>query len=195
MGTGCISPVAGRRLMAALAAAPRCFARDVRYRSKSRRRAADLVTIVLAKKHGAVQQGVAVCRLARASGVEDLRDRKVRSSGNPQCAGQPRVSLLCRSPFPSGSGSRAMLMAMRRASSFVSTFACIASASVARLYPYAIACPLASRTAYPPGILSARRVIRLPSEMHRPKIRGSHSALLKSLPETSLLPQDRGADP
>jgi hypothetical protein len=34
-----------------------------------------------------------------------------------------------RSPFPSSSGSRAMLMAMRRASSFVSIFAWRASAS------------------------------------------------------------------
>jgi hypothetical protein len=44
------------------------------------------------------------------------------------------------------SGSRAMLMAMRRALSAVSTFACIASVSVARLYTCAIACPLAYRT-------------------------------------------------
>jgi hypothetical protein len=37
-----------------------------------------------------------------------------------------------RSPFPSSSGSRAILMAIRRASSFVSTLACSASASLSR---------------------------------------------------------------
>jgi hypothetical protein len=35
---------------------------------------------------------------------------------------------------PSSSGSRAMLMAIRRASSFVSTFACRASSSLSREY-------------------------------------------------------------
>jgi hypothetical protein len=37
-----------------------------------------------------------------------------------------------RAAFPSSSGSRAMLMAIRRASSFVRTFACRASASLSR---------------------------------------------------------------
>jgi hypothetical protein len=36
--------------------------------------------------------------------------------------------------FPSNSGSRATLTAIRRASSLVSTFACIASASLSREY-------------------------------------------------------------
>jgi hypothetical protein len=39
-----------------------------------------------------------------------------------------------RSAFPSTSGSFAMLIAIRRASSFVSTFACRASASLSREY-------------------------------------------------------------
>jgi hypothetical protein len=39
-----------------------------------------------------------------------------------------------------------MLTAIRRASSAVSTFACMAPTSVDRLYTYAIACRLASRT-------------------------------------------------
>jgi hypothetical protein len=37
-----------------------------------------------------------------------------------------------RSAFPSNSGSRALLMAIRRASSFISTSACRASTSVSR---------------------------------------------------------------
>jgi hypothetical protein len=44
------------------------------------------------------------------------------------CIGLPVQS---RSPFPTNSGSLAMLMAIRRASSFVSTFAYRASASPA----------------------------------------------------------------
>jgi hypothetical protein len=38
----------------------------------------------------------------------------------------------CRSPFPNSSGSRAMLTAMRLATSAVNTFACRASSSFSR---------------------------------------------------------------
>jgi hypothetical protein len=48
--------------------------------------------------------------------------------------------------FSMSSGNRATLVAIRRASSFVSTFACRASASLSREYRYASACPLASWT-------------------------------------------------
>jgi hypothetical protein len=54
----------------------------------------------------------------------------VRREETPVGAG----SALLLSPFPSSSGSRAMLTATRRASSFVSTFVCRASASLAREY-------------------------------------------------------------
>jgi hypothetical protein len=50
------------------------------------------------------------------------------------------------SAFRSTSGSRAMLTAIRRASSFVSIFACRASVGLSREYRWASACPLASRT-------------------------------------------------
>jgi hypothetical protein len=51
---------------------------------------------------------------------------------DPQKPGGPEACLQSRSPFPSSSGSRAMLTAMRRASSFVRTLACSASASLSR---------------------------------------------------------------
>jgi hypothetical protein len=44
----------------------------------------------------------------------------------------PRLPCSVALAFPSSSGSHAMLIAMRRASSFVSTFACRASASFSR---------------------------------------------------------------
>jgi hypothetical protein len=60
------------------------------------------------------------------------RPLRARDHGNwpvPRRAG----SVQSRSAFPSSSGSRAMLTAIRRASSVVSTFACLASTSVSRL--------------------------------------------------------------
>jgi hypothetical protein len=86
----------------------------------------------------------------RAAAHHDGADHRLRRGGRlaaGRAAGVLNTAVVqSRSPFPSSSGNLAMLTAMRRASSAVSTFACIASVSVARLYTYAIAWPLASRT-------------------------------------------------
>jgi hypothetical protein len=76
-----------------------------------------------------ITQGIKGPSFHSAAAPRERRLSKPTADVKPPLPRQP----CCRSPFPSSPGSRAMLTAMHRASSFVSTFACAASVLVARL--------------------------------------------------------------
>jgi hypothetical protein len=95
----------------------------------------------------------AMARVAAAKAIEGMLTtsaEETRGIGVKPSPGHMNLRQ-CNWPQPSfsrcsSSGSRAMLMAIRCASSAVSTFACRAFDSVPRPQRYASACPVASRT-------------------------------------------------